>query len=256
VTTYHVAKGTPVFNLVVRYLLWKTRAGELNCSGLSAGPPGVRSIRTNEEKDKLAEEIIEDARARLTDEQRCALTRELGNRLGVDYDALVASRSFDLMTAEEIQGLVSAGLDIQLHTHRHRFPTNEELARREILENRAFLADLVKQPLEHFCYPSGVWSREHWPWLSAQGVTSATTCEPGLNYPDTPRYALKRFLDFDNLRPIEFAAELSGFAECVRRIRSFSRRLLQSRASGIRTQARRASEGPGGARNASEEIRS
>jgi hypothetical protein len=107
------------------------------------------------------------------------------------------------------------------------------LARREILDNRAFLSGLVERPLEHFCYPSGVWSKEQWPWLSALGVTNATTCDLGLNYPDTPCYALKRFLDFDDLRPIEFAAELSGFSECARRLRSFCKRLLQS---GVRSQ--------------------
>jgi peptidoglycan/xylan/chitin deacetylase (PgdA/CDA1 family) len=243
VTTYHVAKGTPVFNLLVRYLLWKSKARELCCDGLSAGPTGVWPIRTSEEKGRLAEKIIEDARARLTEEQRSALSRELGRRLGVDHDALVARRCFDLMTAEEIRTLAAAGIDVQLHTHRHRFPVHEELARCEILDNRALLSGLVARPLEDFCYPSGIWSSEHWPWLSAVGVRSATTCDLGLNYPDTPRYALKRFLDFDDLRPIEFAAEMSGFAECIRRLRSFCRRILQStgvirhQASGIRQES-------------------
>jgi peptidoglycan/xylan/chitin deacetylase (PgdA/CDA1 family) len=227
ITTYHASKETPVFRLVVQYQFWKTQTTSLDCAGLSVGQSGVKSWQTAEEKRRLCWEIIDYAESQLTEHQRCELARELGKRLGVDYDEIAESRRFHLMTADEIRTLAGSGFDIQLHTHRHRFPVNQQAAIQEITDNRAFLSGLVPRPLEHFCYPSGVWSREHWPWLSELGVVSATTCDSGLNYPDTPPHALLRFLDSDDITAIEFAAELAGMSECLRRICRGTKRLLR-----------------------------
>jgi hypothetical protein len=124
------------------------------------------------------------------------------------------------MSADEIRACVASGMDVQLHTHRHRFDEEPALARGEVVENRAQLAPLAGAPLRHFCYPSGVWSTRHWPSLAATGVVTATTCDPGLNYPDTPRFGLRRFLDGEDISQIEFEAEVSGFSELLRRARS------------------------------------
>jgi hypothetical protein len=56
-------------------------------------------------------------------------------------------------------------------------------------------------------------------WLAALGVKSATTIEPGLNYPDTPRFALRRLMDGHPVSDIEFEAEMTGFMEIVRALR-------------------------------------
>ena len=62
-------------------------------------------------------------------------------------------------------------------------------------------------------------------WLAAVGVKSATTIEPGLNYPDTPRFALRRLMDGHPVSDIEFEAEMTGFMEIVRALRE--RRFLR-----------------------------
>jgi len=165
----------------------------------------------------------------------CAVAGKLGNRLGVPYDEIVGGRVFSIMTADEIREAVRAGIDIQLHAHRHRLPDDPEAARREIRENRAVLEPLVAQPppagnvaqappagsvalLRHFCYPSGVWNAGHFAALRDVGILSATTCEAGLNYAHTPPLALRRFLDGEQVSDIEFEAELSGFSELLRRV--------------------------------------
>ena len=58
-----------------------------------------------------------------------------------------------------------------------------------------------------------------WPWLTEAGVVSATTCDAGLNYRDTPRLALKRFLDAEDVPHIRFEAELAGFKPLLRQVR-------------------------------------
>ena len=64
--------------------------------------------------------------------------------------------------------------------------TTRKCVESEVAENRRFLQRVVPYPLEHFCYPSGVYGLHQAEWLAELGVKSATTIEPGLNYA-TPR---------------------------------------------------------------------
>src|SRR5262249_5330720 len=105
---------------------------------------------------------------------------------------------------------------------------DREAVNSEIAENRRLLEQVVSYPLEHFCYPSGVYGLHQAEWLAALGIKSATTIEPGLNYSDTRRFALRRLVDGGPVSNIEFAAEMSGFMEVVR---SFRRRLHTGQAS-------------------------
>jgi peptidoglycan/xylan/chitin deacetylase (PgdA/CDA1 family) len=229
VTTYYVAKQTPIFRLVVHYLFWKTDATVLDGTGLQPLQPVPHDLTEPVLKMRLCWDLIHHGEAKLSEVGRVELSRELARRLGIDYEALVRSRAFHLMTTDEVRALADSGIDIQLHTHRHCLPPEPELAGREVVENRACLAGVSRQPLEHLCYPSGIWSQKHWPTLQALGIASATTCDAGLNYPDTPRCALRRFLDAENVSAIEFEAELSGFTELLRGIRA---RLSLARQSG------------------------
>ena len=146
-----------------------------------------------------------------------SICHQLGERLGVDYERIVQSRILSLITPEELPYLQEMGVDLQLHTHRHRLPVDdEETCRREIRDNRAFLEQALGEEKCHLCYPSGVWSLDQWPCLTVEDMKSATTCEPGLNTSKTPRLALYRILDQDDLSQIEFEAELYGFCELIR----------------------------------------
>jgi len=219
VTSYYAQKQNPIFRLIVQYMFWKTTESQLNALDLGLPPSGMLLLRPEAKKDETMWAIINFGENELDERQRCLLLSELGNRLGVEYTALRETRSLSLLNEEEIRGLATAGLDIQLHTHRHRLPKDEGQVRREIEENREFLEGLTGRKLNHLCYPSGVWSKEHWPWLESLGIITATTCEPGLNYSHTPRLALRRFLDGENISQIEFEAEVSGFSELLRQAR-------------------------------------
>ena len=135
------------------------------------------------------------------------------------------------MMPEEIRSLARLGLDIQLHTHRHQLPCDEGQVRREIGDNRSVLEPIVGRPCDYLCYPSGVFTAEQWPWLEACGIKSATTCEVGLNDARTPCYGLRRFLDAETVRAIEFEAEISGFAELLRHAGLLLRRGRRSTAA-------------------------
>jgi peptidoglycan/xylan/chitin deacetylase (PgdA/CDA1 family) len=226
VTTYYVAKRAPVFGLLVEYMFWKTGRPSLDPRGLGVPSTGMIDLADPLAKTRAAADIVEHGETRCTEEERGALARALAERLDIDYDRVARERLFNLMTTEEIRELAAAGLDVQAHTHRHQFPEDEDIAQRELADNREVLEPLTGRRLEHFCYPSGFWSERQWPWLAAGGFKSATTCEPGFNYAETPPLALRRFLDGEQISDLEFEAEMCGYKELLRRGRAGLRRAL------------------------------
>lgn len=227
VTTYYSMKDTPVFRLVVQYIFWKTVEESLNLSDLDRSLSGSFLLSNVEDKENVTWRVIRFGEERCSEHQRIALAKRLGELLSVDFEEICKARKLSLLNGKEIQYLAvhDRDIDIQLHTHRHRLPAEEPNAINEINENRNFLEPLVGKKLQHLCYPSGEWSEEWWLWLSAAGIKSAVTCEAGLNYAETPRLGLKRFLDGGNITQIEFEAELAGYSELLRQVRSGWRRL-------------------------------
>jgi len=213
-------KGTPVFRLVVQYMLWKTTRPSIDLVGILPGADGAATLRTRPARETVAWRIIEHGEAHCGEAQRTALLRELGARLGVNYDEIVRTRILSLMTPDELRTAGGRGLGVQLHGHRHRACVDPDVVGRELEDNRTVLAPLAPSPLRHYAFPSGTWSEATWPALRAAGVTSATTCEPGLNTDRTPLLALRRFLDSEAVSQIEFEAEMSGYTDLLRRARA------------------------------------
>jgi len=219
VTSYYCAKETPVFRLVVQYVFWKC-AKEIDLSGLGLPAPITTApIANREHRDRVMWQLIRFGESEIDEPARCELAAAIASRSGIDYLQITQSRMMNLMTHREITEMAEAGLDVQLHTHRHCLPNEKQAAQREVEQNRDYLEPLVGRKLNHLCYPSGIYSQDHWPWLQEVQIESATTCEVGLNYSDTPALGLKRFLDGDNIEKIDFEAELSGFSELLRRAR-------------------------------------
>jgi peptidoglycan/xylan/chitin deacetylase (PgdA/CDA1 family) len=221
VTTYYCLKGAPIFRLVIQYMFWKTSRTELDLSGLGMDEIGKAQFPDTASADEVAWTIIRCGESQMDEPQRVRLCEELGRRLGVDYAEIVRRRFLTLMTEDELRETSQAGIDIQLHTHRHVLPIEAELVRREIEDNRRFLEPLTGHRLRHFCYPSGIHHEDHLRPLAEAGVVSGTTCDSGLNYADTPPLTLHRFVDDDtNVSWIEFEAEMSGFGDLLRKARA------------------------------------
>lgn len=232
VTTYYVDKQSPVFRLAVQYMFWKSRALKLKLPDGIGVSGKIEDIADPLRRDRVMWQCIEFGEKSCSEEARRELGRQLGELLGVDYRAIAESRMLSLMTEAEIRELAGQGTDIQLHTHRHRFPADAATAAREITENRSRLEAMAGRPVNHFCYPSGIWDEGRWPVLWQAGVTSATTCEPGFNSAQTPLLGLRRFVDDENITQIEFMAELFGFLELLRRARG---RIAEAAAALART---------------------
>jgi len=226
VCSYYAVKETQVFNVLVDYLFWRSTASSLDLSALECGLQGTCSLALADaaERARVMRVIVAHGEKHCSAEQRQALARSLARLLGIDWSSIERKGMFRLMTPGQIEREAKLGTDIQLHTHRHTLSLDTRAeVEREICDNRSALEPLVRRELEHFCYPSGLYHPRIWPWLEELGIQSATVTTAGFVYPGSPRFALTRFLDGEDVTSIEFEAELCGVLELLRRLRAFVR---------------------------------
>jgi peptidoglycan/xylan/chitin deacetylase (PgdA/CDA1 family) len=223
-TTYYVVHQLPIFNLAAAYLFWRTDRPTIDLRGL-----GLRDLEEEaldwralppDARDAVVTRIISDAGGRLSRAERSALLERLAERTGVSLAEIIDERLFHLVSTEEARTMQALGIDLQLHTHRHRSPGEAADADRELVDNAAVLRRITGGDAVHFCYPSGRFDRWRDEWLSRRGVRSATTCVPGFVRAGAPPYRLGRFLDGADIDQLSFEAELAGVLEVARRVRA------------------------------------
>ncbi len=155
--------------------------------------------------------LIERAeREVMTGAQKDELAARLARVLEIDYDALVKKRILQIMNRQELQEIARGGVDIQMHTHRHRTPEDEALFRREIRDNRERIEAVAASRPVHFCYPAGVYRSKFFDWLAQEQVISATTCDTGLASASSQSLLIPRYIDNQFRTPIEFESWLVG----------------------------------------------
>jgi peptidoglycan/xylan/chitin deacetylase (PgdA/CDA1 family) len=216
-TTFYSYYQRPVFDLMCSYLLWKGRSKTLDLKPLT-GQDVKTDLRRNDFREAALGEIHAFARGqKLSADEKDAFAASLAARLDVDYEALLEQRFMHNLTADEVGQLAAGGIDIQLHTHRHRTPTDRQLFLREIEDNRKSIQEMTGKSPTHFCYPSGVHDLRFLPWLREAGVVSATTCELGFASRSSNQLLLPRFLDNATLSAIEFESWLTGISAALPR---------------------------------------
>lgn len=217
VTSYYVEKEVPIFRLVVQYMFFRSTASELVLRDVCWSQDRVVDLRDPGQAEQAMWDCIDYGERSCAEQERQSISETLGGLLNTPYSQIVASRMFHLMTTAQLRELSGDAISIGLHTHRHTFSTEDRAqAEKEIADNRAALARCGVDPIQHFCYPSGVFDARQGEWLDSIGVKSSTTCVPGLNDRATPRHAMRRFLDGDDIHPLEFEAALSGFSDLLR----------------------------------------
>lgn len=220
VTTYYVEHPNPIFRLVVQYMFWKTRKRELVLKNVCWTPDEVVDLSDVALREQITWRCIDFGESNATENARHALCEQLGELLETPYEEIVQEKIFHLMSPNELLALCDTKIGIELHTHRHTFPSDDQsVAQREIADNQSAIKRLINIEAHHFCYPSGLWDERQWPWLDGMHVKSSTTCLPGLNSHMTPRHALRRFLDGEDIHQLEFEAALTGFSDLARALR-------------------------------------
>jgi peptidoglycan/xylan/chitin deacetylase (PgdA/CDA1 family) len=216
-TTYYSEHNRPVPGITAAYILWKSRsfAGPLTTvpgfTGITFRHPAERRIVS----DAVGRYFTDERTLTAADKHR--MLKELAAETGFDLPLFQKRRIMHVMTPDEARDVFAAGIDVELHTHRHWAPRDEALIHREIMENRERITEITGKVPNHFCYPSGLHFPELLPWLRALGVESATTCEAGLATPENDPLLLPRFLDHSSVSLVEFEAWASGIGSVLPR---------------------------------------
>ena len=215
--TFYADYNRPVFDVVASYMLWKRRGQSVNMRKVT-GRDVSYDLRHEEARARVVRELFDFCRLRkLSAEEKDELIIRLADALGVDLAEIVAKRILHIMTPEEVATVASDGVDIQLHTHRHRTPSDKRLFLREIDDNRTRIEAITGLRANHFCYPSGVYDEAFLPWLREAGVESATTCDPGITTRSSEPLLLPRLVDSSTLSAVEFEGWLAGVADMLPR---------------------------------------
>ena len=210
VSTYYSELQRPVFHLMLSYLLWKARGvGQVDLKEFGIDVPC--DLRPAEHREQVATRMALNVTGQnLSGEEKDQYAAKLAAQLNIDYTRLRQKRILQLMNRDEIRELATEGVDFQLHTHRHRTPSDERLFRREIQDNRASLAGAISGKRQHFCYPSGAYQPDFLSWLAKEEVVSSTTCDTGLATPETNALLLPRLVDTDARTDLDFESWLCG----------------------------------------------
>jgi peptidoglycan/xylan/chitin deacetylase (PgdA/CDA1 family) len=215
-TTYYSEFNRPVFDVACSYILWKARRSKVDWPEVFGSPLKLNAAGRAEAERRLKQFAKAE---RMSGPQKDELLAELSGKLGFDYAAFLRKRILHLVTPEEAAELAASGVDIQLHTHRHRTSTERDLFLREIDDNRQRISRITGEGTSHFCYPGGFHLDQYPEWLRERGVRSATTCEVGLAACDSDPLLLPRLVDHSGLTSGEFYAWISGVAALLPRRR-------------------------------------
>lgn len=212
-TTYYSAVKLPIFNLICSYMLWMRR-GEVVAESDDLGLQAPLDLRTESSRSAVLGELMRTSEHR-SGPEKDEIAAKLARVLNIDYERLRAKRILQLMNESELQEISQNGIDVQLHTHRHRTPEDETLFRNEIQENRLAISKATATEPVHFCYPSGVYHPAFLPWLRKENVASATTCDVGLADRGSESLLLPRFIDHQNRTQLEFESWITGVGDLL-----------------------------------------
>jgi peptidoglycan/xylan/chitin deacetylase (PgdA/CDA1 family) len=208
-TTHYCHHRIPVISLALGYILWKSGQPLLEVPEYGISRP--ISIVTYEEQQRAVRRIL-----RWTDQNRLdtvgknEIARKLAKKFGIDFDEILRERLFQILSPEEVSHVARSGINVELHTHRHRTPQQRNLFITEVEENRRQIRAMTGTDPKHFCYPSGDYKPEFFSWLSECGVESAATCDTGLALADCDSMKLPRVLDVNSLAPLRFESIVAG----------------------------------------------
>lgn len=216
VTSYYADKQIPVLNVAVSYLLWKTSASVVRLA--LPGQPALELALPAANPAAVVQQICSQLDALPQVSARAEALYQLAEQLEVSLFS-EDKALFRLLNRDELSRLQQYNVDLQLHTHRHCSPTDDDAFGRELAENRQWLSQFRPvSELVHFCYPSGVYEAAHLPLLAKYQVATATTTQIGLHRQDSDPLQIRRILDGEDVHPLELEAELSGFSALLRRL--------------------------------------
>lgn len=129
---------------------------------------------------------------------------------------------------DEIVALDRQGtLRFEAHTvtHPSLLAVDDGTAAAEIRDSRHELQGRLGRTVSAFAYPAGLYSERERHLVSQAGYAAAVSCEPGVNRPDSDRFALRRRQIDSRDRLLDFRAKVGGGHDTPLPLRGAYRRL-------------------------------
>jgi peptidoglycan/xylan/chitin deacetylase (PgdA/CDA1 family) len=132
-----------------------------------------------------------------------------------------------LLTWDDIRQLDGGTFEFEAHTETHPnlLAVEDERAAAEIVGSKAELETRLGRPVTAFSYPAGLFGPRERRLVIAAGYEAAVSCEPGVNLPNTDRFALRRRQIDSRDRLLDFRAKVGGGHDTPLPLRSVYRRL-------------------------------
>jgi peptidoglycan/xylan/chitin deacetylase (PgdA/CDA1 family) len=140
-----------------------------------------------------------------------------------------------MLTWERVGALDRAGtvrFGAHTVTHPNLTAIDDDAARREIAGSKAALEARVGHPVTTFCYPAGLFGARERRLVAEAGFTLATSCEPGVNTPETDPLALRRLQVVRRDCMLDFRAKIGGGHDAPGRLRAVYRKRRFGTAAG------------------------
>jgi peptidoglycan/xylan/chitin deacetylase (PgdA/CDA1 family) len=125
-------------------------------------------------------------------------------------------------------------LEFEAHTvtHPNLLAVDELRAATEIENSKGELEARLGRPVTALSYPAGLFGERERRLAVESGYRVAVSCEPGVNLPDTDRFALRRRQIDSRDRLFDFRAKVSGGHDTPLPLRGMYRRLRYGEGSG------------------------
>ena len=216
-TTYYSQFNKPVFPVMCSYLLWRAKHSRLQLKSLTGENLSV-DLAAEPTRAEMVRRLTEYSdRQHLSADEKDDLARQMSAQLGIDYEQIICERILHIMSPGEVRELAGRGVDFQLHTHRHRTPSERDLFIKEVKDNRESIHRMTGQFPSHFCYPDGEFKPQFVGWLKEAGIDSATTCYPRLATSKTNVLALPRLIDTSKVSAVTFEGWVCGVSSLLAR---------------------------------------
>ena len=211
VTSWYADKQSPVLNVALNYVLQRSTVPGFTWRS-PIHPELTVQLGDAHNREMTATKLHQMLHDLPTLVERLQELRAICKLVDVPTEPWWSEGQFHLMSREDIKLAYQRGLDIQLHTHRHRnIDVELPSLQAELLDNRDFLFEACgSDHLSHFCYPNGRYNPAASEVLAHAGIKSAVINGHGLNPPGTDPYALQRFLDGRSVTQAEFEAYMCG----------------------------------------------
>jgi peptidoglycan/xylan/chitin deacetylase (PgdA/CDA1 family) len=124
------------------------------------------------------------------------------------------------------------GFEAHTVTHPNLLAIDDEAARAEIVGAKTELEERLSRPVTVFSYPAGLFGERERRMVRDAGYRCAVSCEPGVNIPDTDRFALRRRQIDARDGLLDFRAKVGGGHDTPLPLREIYRRLRYGAGAG------------------------